>query len=157
ALLGFEQHDRQFRIDGPSRPDDIRIQLPRIPSHRAVLHEEAAVEAYGFLAAFSKGYARRRQLRAGELDAFGDFARQLRAVALGSFEIAAVRAGACAAIGDERPGVAVGRADHDVRARDASGAVDHLARFLDHRGRYADQVARYQCGPLLARRDHDRL
>ena len=109
------------------------------------------------LAAFAEGGARGRQLRLSEADAFGDFAGQFGAVALGGFEIAAVRACARSAVGDQRAGVAVGGADHDVGGGDAGGAVRSLARFLDDGRRDADEVAGYERDALLARRDHDRL
>jgi hypothetical protein len=50
-----------------------------------------------------------------------------------------------------------GSRDHDVAGQDASGAIDHLARFFNDRGRYADEIARDERHPLAARRDHDRL
>ena len=157
AFVGFEEDEGQFRIDGPGRPGDIRIELSGIPADGAVLHEVAAVEADGLFASLAEGGARRRQPGLCEAYAFGDLARQFGAVAFGSFEIAAVGAGARAAIGDERAGVAVSRADHHVGGRYAGGALDEFARFFDDGGRNADKVAGHERDLLAGGGDHDCL
>ena len=157
TLVGFEQHDRQFRIDRPRSPGDVRIQLPRVPSDGPILHKKAPVEADSLLSAPAKGHARRHQFGFSGPDTFGNFVGQFGAVAPGGFEIASVRGRACTAVWDQRTRMAVGGADHDVAPRYSGGAVNHFTRFLNDRGWYADEIARYEREPLAARRDHYRL
>src|SRR5690606_38021741 len=44
-LVTLEENSRQLRIDRTGGTDNIRIQLPRVPTDGAILHQEASIEA----------------------------------------------------------------------------------------------------------------